>query len=76
MVEDLRPHESEPIGSVRTSAAILKFLDCIYYIQPDAETGQVEVQCCFVTYIRSNTTRYVGLLIRRLQILSKQATSL
>jgi len=56
MVEDLRPHQSEPIGSVRTSATILNLSDCIYYIAFDSKTGQIEVECCFVSYTRSNTT--------------------
>ena len=56
MVEDLSPHQSEPIGSVRTSATILNLSDCIYYIAFDSKTGQIEVECCFVSYTRSNTT--------------------
>jgi len=50
MVEDLRPHQSEPSGSVRTSAAILNFFDCFSQLESDGETGQVEVHCCFVTF--------------------------
>ena len=76
MVEDLRPHQLEPTGSVRTSAAISNLSDCSNHSPFEGVAGQVEIECCLVTYTQQYDRQRQQTCIVRLRCTDKVSSDI